>query len=237
MARRQPRGSRRALTYNVQDGAASERVLPPDPGHVHASSSFAGVGPAERVIISPGGTPGPFRPASGAAARRHWRTVPQSGGSAAALRRYSAPASGATACDGCDGTAKPRQACRSLKIQASGSSAHPRTGLGTSNSGRPLPTPLPQYSGQSGLSRVSPCSGSPSAPRSSRQPSAKASLMPSATLPMTVTPRTGLRRQCLAQIQAQASEPILGPRQHSRGFICRRMLLRAQKSARLRYVS
>lgn len=43
-------------TANVHDAAELERVLPPEPGHVYADSSFAG-GPAERVIIGRGGTP------------------------------------------------------------------------------------------------------------------------------------------------------------------------------------
>ena len=43
-------------TANVHDAAELERVLPREPGHVYADSSFAG-GPAERVIIGRGGTP------------------------------------------------------------------------------------------------------------------------------------------------------------------------------------
>src|SRR5829696_8889592 len=43
-------------TANVHDAAELERVLPPEPGHVYADSSFAG-GPAERVIIGRGGRP------------------------------------------------------------------------------------------------------------------------------------------------------------------------------------
>ena len=52
---------------------------------------------------------------------------------------------------------------------------------GTTSSGQPLPTVSPQYDGQSGVSRVSPCPGSPSTLQNFRQPSARASPMPSAT--------------------------------------------------------
>jgi len=43
-------------TANVHDAAERERVLPPEPGNVHADSSGAG-GPAERVSIGRGGVP------------------------------------------------------------------------------------------------------------------------------------------------------------------------------------
>ena len=52
---------------------------------------------------------------------------------------------------------------------------------GTTSSGQPLPTVSPQYDGQSGVSRVSPCPGSPSTLQNFRQPSARASPMPSTT--------------------------------------------------------
>ena len=54
---------------------------------------------------------------------------------------------------------------------------------GTTSSGRPSPTALPQHGGQSGASRVSPCPGSRSTLQNFRQPSAKASPTPSATPP------------------------------------------------------